>query len=252
MKKESILNPNKTKKSNIVQIIIGVVISVGTSLLYAYNYNKINFFDLSKFETEFVCLCLAVFVFFIGAVLLISAFNFNNRIIPSILLMGLGGLLISIIRDEPIRVAFFILVGSFFVFALTKIFYNVSSTIFTFSVNQLLTVFILGLFAEITPNMNASLAVYLSFTISLVFYIIFGVKMNRLCLKHLFGSYALEEYDAEKLRNHINFIYLILFIILNIFFMYSNEQEETLLANSINNALITGVCITNVVWRKLQ
>ena len=87
----------------------------------------------------------------------------------------------------------------------------------------------------------------------LLLYNIIGVKFNRLCLKYALGynTETINQYDYKDLKNQINLLYLMMFVILNLSFIYSEETDVSLIANCVNNALITGVCITNVHWKDL-
>lgn len=66
-----------------------------------------------------------------------------------------------------------------------------------------------------------------------------------------YGPDKIEQFNYDELKNQINLIYLVAFVTLNLTILFSEQAELSQFANGINNALITGVCITNINFKSL-
>ncbi|MBQ7008578.1 MAG: hypothetical protein IJN05_05100 [Ruminococcus sp.] len=248
-----IFNADNTTKTNAFFLIIGIIITSIAAVIYFFNYTKINIEQLLKFENQIILMFFSVIAFFVGITFLISILNLNNPTIRFILVLILGASIYAVIREEPIRLAFAILLLSFVIFVVTKIFSKVFSTIITFSLSCLFAILFLKLLLVFIPQIQTVTSLYISIASMLLFYNILGVKLNQLCLKYILG-YSIEKikrYDSEELKNQINLLYLVLFVMLNLSLIYSEQNDISLIGNCVNNALVTGVCITNVHWKSL-
>ena len=79
-----------------------------------------------------------------------------------------------------------------------------------------------------------------------------GVRFNKLCLRLMgYSPEQIDQYNYSVLKNQLNIIYVIAFVILNLTWLYNKNDELALVANIINNALITGISITNVNWKSI-
>lgn len=138
-------------------------------------------------------------------------------------------------------------------FVLIKVFGKVVSTFITLGLSGILLEIFLMIMCYVEPNIPVTTFLYVSITLMLLIYNMFGVKINQFCIKNILGESKekIEQYNYEELRNQINFVYLILFFVLNVFYIFNSESSISTLANCVNNSLITGVCITNVNWKSL-
>lgn len=250
--KTKIFNTENTVKTNVIRSVIGLLITIISIIAYYSSYTKIDVEQLLEYEGEIIILFLCVLALIIGITLLISSLNLHNTITRYLLVFTLGATIYAIIREEPMRVGFAILIFCLIIFIITRTFSKVSSTIITFSVSYSVIIPLLYLFADVL-KVSPFVSLYTSISIMLLLYNILGVKLNRLCLKLMHGTSTanVNKYDYNELKNQINFLYLVLFIVLNLSLMYSEQDQISTLANCINNALITGVCITNVDWQAL-
>lgn len=235
-----------------VLLIIGIIITIFSIVMYFCNYARINIEQLLKHETQITMMSISVIAFFLGITFLISTLNLKNKSVRFVLTLLLGSLIYAVIREKPIRIAFIMMSLMLIVFVLTKVFAKVFCTIITFSLSCILIMIFLKIFLGILPQIHFCVALYSSFTIMLLLYNIFGVRLNKLCLKHLFGysTEYLKQYDEKELANQINLMYLVIFVIFNLSAFYSN-QDVSLTAECIDHALATGLCITNIKWKNL-
>ena len=250
---KKIFNTNNGTKKNIMILISGILIVIVSAIIYFYNYNLIDISQLSDNMNRISLLLMSVILISFGMCIAISAFNLHNKIVRNFLLPISGALIYAVIREKPLRIAFGLILIIILIFVIIKLFGKVISTFITLSFLSILLFFILLIISYIEPHIPATTALYVSITLMLLIYNIFGVKMNRFFIKNMLGesSEKVEQYDYEEFRNQINLVYLILFFVLNIFYIFNSESSISTLANCVNNSLITGVCITNVNWKSL-
>lgn len=250
---KKIFNTNNRTKKNTMIFISGISIVIVAAKIYFYNYNLIDFSQLSDNINRISVLLLAVILIPFGMCIAISALNLHNDIVRNLLLLILGALIYAVFREKPLRIAFGIILILIFCFIIIKIFGKVISTFLTLGLLSILLVIFLMIMCYVEPNIPVTTVLYVSITLMLLIYNIFGVKLNQFCIKNILGESKekIEQYDYEELRNQINLVYLILFFVLNVFYIFNNESITSTLANCVNNSLITGVCITNVNWKSL-
>lgn len=250
--KKHIFNGNNSLKANIVILIIGVVLTIVSGWAYFINYGVVDINQLPKFEMQVLIMIISVPFFLLGVTLIVSSLNLENPVIKTILLIIILAVIYAIARVRPIKIAFVIFLFTILVFIITKIFNKVFSAIITFIVSHILTAIPTVIFIESNQACDPFLVIYIFIAGTLVLYNIFGVILNKCCL-NLIGTdqKTIDNYNYTELKNQINLIYLVLFITLNVSVLFHSDDTISNLGNCINNALITGVCITNVNWEKV-
>lgn len=250
--KTKIFNAENTVKTNVIRSVIGLLITILSITMYCLNYTQINVEQFLEFEKEIIFMFISVLSLLVGTALIISVFNLYNTIVRVVLAIVLVLVICAAFIVESIGVGVAILVMSLVIFILTKIFDKFFSTIITFSVSCLAIIPFLCV-CTIVLQLPRFVSLYTSISVMLLLYNIFGVKLNQWCLNLLNGGYMelSKKFNYNELKNQINFLYLVLFVALNLSIMYNEHSFISTLANSINNALITGVCITNVNWKVL-
>ena len=154
--------------------------------------------------------------------------------------------------DERIMMAAIILGVSITIFILSRVFWKEICTMITFGIIiSLGSMVLLGaticLISEMDVNLPTYPICYSVITICIIIYLRMGVKANKFCLKLMgYSTEQIDQYNYSVLKNQINIIYVIALVILNLTWLYIKNEELALIANVINNALITGVSITNV------
>lgn len=246
-----IFNNNISTKKNIIILIIGILLTIVPAIVYLCIYQSISVSGISI--NKIGLLLMTVIPSPLGMCITISAFNLQNNKVRYTMILLLGALIYAVIREEPLRMAFGLVLFLIFLFVIMKLFGKVISTIITLLASCIILVVFLWVLCIFKPDLPSTITLYIGITVMLLLYNIFGVKMNQFCLKNIWGESKekIEEYDYGELKNQINLIYLIVFIVLNVMYIFSSETQISSLANCVNNSLITGVCITNVNWKSL-
>lgn len=110
----------------------------------------------------------------------------------------------------------------------------------------MLTIIVLKLIGE-----NYSMLVlYVLFSLFIVFYRILGKTINQLFIAKMMGfEEESKTYDSEQLKNQILFMYMVVFVCLNIWLYQEQIDSETW--NLINNSFLTGLAIIQIDWNKI-
>ena len=193
-------------------------------------------------------------LFFLGTILVVVTLNMKNSIAKVVLGALLLSFVILAVLKESMRYAFIVLLLSWVIFFVVNVFGKVFSAFYTLIIFCLPTLFLLSFLWENVPNLNPTITLYGCFAIMLLVYNIFGVKLNQFFMRTVLGYSPdkVEQFDYNELKNQINLIYLVAFVALNFSILFSEQSEWSQFANGINNALITGVCITNINWESLR
>ena len=248
-------NPENPLKNNRILFAVGLLLIVCAVVLIFLINPKINFEQfVSSGGGEVVFLFGMAMLFFLGTIFMVATLNVKN---PGAKII-LGALFLSFvvltILKESMRYALFVLLVSLIIFVVVKIFGKVFSAFYTLIIFCLPTLFLLSFLWKNVPNLNLTITLYVCFAIMLLAYNICGVKINQLFMRTVLGYNPdeVKQFDYNELKNQINLIYLVAFVSLNLSILFSEQAEWSQLANGINNALITGVCITNINWESLR
>lgn len=226
-------------KTRIFMEIVGAII-FGVSL-----YFFMKLYDLGEVGQYFnMMLCTVGAV--IGVEFMVLPFNFNNKYIVYIGCIILGSLLATCYFSEYARTFFVLIILAIVSVILAFVMRKVFSAFVSFAVLSLVVIFSWSLMINYIPQ-HIAVGVYISIVIGCFIYSLIGVKVNRTILGFLFGKD--DEYDDKQLKEHFNFIYMIIFISLNITNWFIGENQEV--AAIINNAFITGTLIMNIDWKKM-
>ncbi len=250
-----ILNEENSFKSNILLMAIGLLVMVVSSIIYCLNYTSFSECVKEISNADFRGISLAMgfpMIFVIGLVLAISSLNLHNPYIFCVLVFLLGVFTCELIHSEKVLFAFAMLIISIALFILFKAFEKVVCTFVTFSICSF-SIILFYLLINLIPNMSHEVKLYCSISIFVLLYNILGRLINRCFLRFMFGHSKenANEYGFSQLKNQINIIYLFAFVIINIGFMDSLFSTENPYASVVNNALLTGVCISNVKWQSI-
>lgn len=111
----------------------------------------------------------------------------------------------------------------------------------------MLTIIVLKLIGE-----NYSMLVlYVLFSLFIVFYRILGKTINQWFIAKMIGfEEESKTYDSEQLKNQILFMYMVVFVCLNIWLYQEQIDSETW--NLINNSFLTGLAIIQIDWNKIM
>ena len=111
---------------------------------------------------------------------------------------------------------------------------------------MILTIIVFKLIGE-----NYSMLVlYVLFSLFIVFYRILGKTINQWFIAKMMGfEEESKTYDSEQLKNQILFMYMVVFVCLNIWLYKEQIDSETW--NLINNSFLTGLAIIQIDWNKI-
>ena len=236
-------------KHSIICFLVGLVIMALSVIAYNILYARIE----PDIVLEGMSLLLIPMGFFIiGFALFFSSLNLDNKVVLLILVLSLWISLTSVFMDERIMMAAIILGVSITIFILSRVFWKEICTMITFGIiislgSMVLLGATIGMISEMDVNLPTYPICYSVITICIIIYLRMGVKANKFCLKLMgYSTEQIDQYNYSVLKNQINIIYVIALVILNLTWLYIKNEELALIANVINNALITGVSITNV------
>lgn len=246
-------NPENPLKNNRILFVFGVFFIV-SAVVILFLINPVISFEPFTLGGEITILFVLGMLFFLGTILVVVTLNMKN---PGAKII-LGALFLSFVvlavLKESMRYALFVLLVSLIIFVVVKIFGKVFSAFYTLIIFCLPTLFLLSFLWKNVPNLNPTITLYGCFAIMLLVYNIFGVKINQFFMRIVLGYSPdkVKQFDYNELKNQINLIYLVAFVALNLSILFSEQSEWSQFANGINNALITGVCITNINWESLR
>lgn len=241
----NVLNPQKTVGENLTCLVGGILLVVTSVLIYLWIYSKIDEKGL-LFALELI---VPISMYVISIVLVLVSLNKENKIIQLIYIFALWISLNSIFIEERVMMAAIIILVSILLFLVIKLLGKLFSTIFTFCTSCFLfvpiTQFICTLLDAVNIRVSIYVIIYLGILCYIVIFLRFGVRINRFWLKLMgFDQKQIDEYNNRQLKNQFNLLYLVAFLIINLFFMNNSSN----ITDCVNNALLTGVCITNVNW----
>jgi len=242
-------------KKNAINFFVGLVAFIVFTGLYSFCYIDIELYEISKNIDQILLMGIFTILAFVGFLIMLSVFNLDNYFVQIILMLILVIVRYKSLTVKPLQLAFTLLIISLFVFFVIKILSKIFITIITFSISSLISLLIFYFLVKIIPQVDFFSCLYICLSVMLVLYNIIGVKINQFVLKVIFGysPEELQKYDYNQLKNQLNLIYLFMFVYLNASgSLFSDITEVSLVTNYINNALITGVCITNVNWKSLS
>ncbi|MPW27209.1 hypothetical protein GC105_15680 [Alkalibaculum sp. M08DMB] len=238
---KKIWNNNMNKKSRIIFVVIGLILIIISSISFFIKYNHDP-----DFVTYAILAACSVFIA-LGLELIILIFNFKNTCVKSILLILLGGFIVANFYNEHIRTGSILLIISILIFIIIAFTKNIFSTFITFALLSfpffISSLVLLGLFSS-----HENAIIYLMLVIFFLFYRLVGVNVNKFFIGRCMGfKQEARMYDLVQLKEQINFIYIIVFILMNISNWFFNNNE--MVATVLNNVFITGIAITNIKWR---
>ena len=245
-------NPKNPLKNNKILFVFGVFFIV-SAVVILFRFNPVITFEPFTLDGEIAILFVLGMLFFLGTILVVVTLNMKNSGAKVIL----GALLLSFVflavLKESMRYAFIVLLLSWIIFFVVNVFGKVFSAFYTFIIFCIPTIILLNCLWKNVPNLNPTITLYVCFAIMLLVYNILGVKLNQLFMRIVLGYSPdkVKQFDYNELKNQINLIYLVAFVALNLSILFSEQSEWSQLANGINNALITGVCITNINFKSL-
>lgn len=252
---EKLLNPrNGSSIRNISIIILGLAATFISIKLYLDVY--VNFDLIHILENIDRLFLMSVYAIFssVGIVMIISCLNCNNCFVKIVLIIFSLIALFALFTVRFARIAFILIIFSLVSFFIMKSLSKIFVTFISLSILSTVSLLVFYMFIKTFTQIMFLPGLYICFSTMLLLYNIFGVKINQWLLFHIFGCCPneIQQYDYNQLKNQINLIYLILFVAFNVSaLLYSNNTEVLLIINCINNALLTGVGITNVNWKSM-
>lgn len=240
-----ILNQNNSMKFHIISIMVGLMLVVLGSIGFSFLY-KNNIADLSFDTITYMVICIEIILF--GIVLCLI--NFEDGLVRIILCIMAGLLIVGSIFNDELRFGMILLAGAMLVFIITIRFKNIFSTVVTMSVCATLFLVFSSIALKVVDEINGMLVLYVMFSLFIVVYRRFGKTINRWFISKALGfEKESKSYDDEQLKNQILLIYMMIFVLLNMWLYQEKIDGETW--NLINNSFLTGLGIIQIDWNKI-
>lgn len=240
-----VLKKNQSKKFHIISIIISIVLVVIGSIIYSSLY-RLNAESFSFINIAYMVVCIEIIMF--GVVLCLI--NFEDGWIRKIVLVMAGFIIGAIIFNEQFRVGMILFVVTMLAYLITMRFINVFSTLVTISVCATLDLVITAIVLNLINGIDGMLLIYCMFSLFVVFYRVFGKRINQWFIAKMMGfEEESKTYNDKQLKNQILLIYMIIFVVLNVLLYQGKTNEE--IWNLINNSFLTGLAIIQIDWNSI-
>lgn len=227
---------------------IGSVLVVLFSFLYVKSFSNISEFTFDSF-VSFVTLGSFIVFIILGLAFILLALNLSNSFVKYTIILLLGGFIREIFQSKLLQTGSILLIIILLFYIVVLFTKNIFSTIISFSLFVYISVILISKLIEIFPQIANTIG-YVVIVVSLVSYKLSGTKINRFIIGKIMGfGLEAEQYDKVQLKEQLNFIYLLVFILLNITNMFYGYT--TGIANWINNSFLTGIAIININWEKI-
>lgn len=254
--KRQIFNSATTATFKGISSLIGIAIFV---LSYYYSRKTISNFNIEHSYNSLEQIIVVVFGstgLILGLIMIIAHFNFKNTAVILCMVLFLGVLIgVSIYSDftRNIIITFFV---ELIVFGIVVIIFKFYSTITTLIVTSYIYLFILLLvvkFFGLNFQVNPSIFLYTLVTAFLIVFQLTGVKLNKFFIKRIMNQKQIsEEYNYDLLKSHINIIYLLVFVIVNVTGLIYEQSATFNFSNIINNCFLTILAFNQIDWKKFK
>ena len=161
-----------------------------------------------------------------------------------------GFLIAGFIFNELFRFGIILFVATMVMYFITIRFKNIFSTVVTMSVCATIFLILTIIVFKLIGENYSMLVLYVLFSLFIVFYRILGKTINQWFIAKMMGfEEESKTYDSEQLKNQILFMYMVVFVCLNIWLYKEQIDSETW--NLINNSFLTGLAIIQIDWNKI-
>lgn len=241
------LNKNQGKRFHFITIVLGGLMILVAGYLYLEKYNE--YVEDISIDSVMNMMFYILFISF-GFVLIIINFNFESVIVKMLGTLSAIVFFVCFVWVKPLKIGVLLFCGAIIIFFMIMRFKNVFSTIVTMSVTMLFFLGFAFIYGNVIKFQFEVWHVYILFVLFLIIYTLLGTKINQFFISKVMGfSDEAKNYTREQLTNQITLIYLVLFVILNIF-GYKNQIESEMF-NLINNSFLTLLTITQINWEKI-
>lgn len=247
--KSNYWNENITRGTRVIFLFLGILILFVT--ITYYNKKTEEYFTYMKSENLLILVTLVSFVL-LGAVMIVVCFSGILRKV-FIIFYFFPAVIIGILVSKGVRLGVVLFFISLLVYLICSLYKNIVSTFITY----FLTLSIFAVLAVIIQNTllanyseSALLLCYITLSVHLLFFRLFGVWLNKRFITFLGFSSEAEKYDDVQLKNQLFFLYFVVFVLLNVC-LYIKVVDDTVW-NLINNSFLTGLAIIQVDWNKIN
>lgn len=243
--KDMVLNKNQSKKFHIISILIGIILVVVGTIIYSLLYrNNSEVFSYENIAYMVVCIEVIMFGIVLGLI------NFEDGLLGKLMLVIVGFLIAGFIFNELFRFGIILFVATMVMYFITIRFKNIFSTVVTMSVCATIFLILTIIVFKLIGENYSMLVLYVLFSLFIVFYRILGKTINQWFIAKMMGfEEESKTYDSEQLKNQILFMYMVVFVCLNIWLYKEQIESETW--NLINNSFLTGLAIIQIDWNKI-
>ena len=242
--KGNVFRSNQSRKFHILSVFWGALLIMLGIVFYLYWYDQNIDMSIEAIAYMIVGIEAVTFGFFLWLI------NFEDGWIIKIVIAVIGFIIAGVLFNEQFRLGAGLFAGIMALYVFIMRFKNVFSTIVTISVTMSIFLLLTLWIVKLCIGKNGVLLLYSMFSLFVVFYRLLGVRINRFFISEILG--AKEEsktYDAEQLKNQILFMYIIIFVILNVSIYLGKIDDK--IWNLINNSFLTGLAIIQIDWNKI-
>lgn len=246
-------NSETSIKFKLITSIIGVII-FALSYYFADKIISINKEDLLQY---IILIIFCASGLFLGSIMIVANLNFQNNWIRSSLLIIFGVLVGICFFDVLTRTVILTLISELIVLFILFLFFRIYSTITTLVISFYIYFFVLIVIqklSQINFTINPSIFLYTILTLFLIFYQIVGVRLNKFFIAKVMNKRKIaEEYTYNILKSHINLIYILIFIVINVSgLIYEQSDDNFNFSNVLNNCFLTSIALNQIDWKKLK
>lgn len=240
----NILDQNQSFKFHMISIALSVILCALGGVVFKSQYDK--FKAEQSFElVAYLTICVLAVLF--GTILIML--NFKDKYKPYFLMLICGVMVASVVLSPAFRLGIILLILAMVSFLLCMRFKNVFSTFITLGLSAILFLIITVIVLVLYPGINENLLIYSMLSVFLLSYRVYGTRANQWFIANLGFKKESLKYNDKQLTNQFSFVYLIVYIVLNVF-LYLGKTDDTTW-NLVNNSFLTGMAIFQVDWKNI-
>jgi len=242
--KDNLFNDKMNKANRIKSLLWGlVVIGMSSFLFHCIYYSSLE-------NNKLIILSMLTALFAIGIMLTIIPFNIKNKTTQLILVFISGVFITLIIYNEVLLVGFGLLLCVILLIFIYLFIIEFFTSIITFFLGGICFIFLSFIPMKMFPQIDYLIG-YIFVVLYIIIYKLLGQRMNKYIISNILGFKKIQ-YDEEYLQQHMNCIYLLIFILLNLNIFFVNPDDEWIMFGTfLNNSFITGIAIINIKWSKI-
>ena len=240
-----VLKKEQSTKFHVISLFLAVLLISGGIISYSWLYKNNSYrFSYEKFMYMGICIELIL----LGTILVLI--NIKKDLVGKIVLVIFGFVMCGVLFNNLVRLGVILSVVTMFSYLIVMKFKNIFSTIITMSVCAMVFFVLLRQILKLVDKEYVLVVVYSMSSLYIVVYRAIGKKLNHWFIANVMGfKKESETYDDAQLKNQILLIYMVTFVLINLWVYLGKMDEHSW--NLINNSFLTGLAIIQIDWNKL-